>query len=306
MHFELSISCSVSDNFAQHFAVLAASVMANNPDAHVRFHMLHRNVSDEHLGKIKEMETLYPGRCQMVFHRVADGLFDEAPRSSVHITHECYFRLLLPELILDESRTLYLDIDILVKGNLRPLFEMDIDGYACAAVNEHVCPKGSLMQTISGEAGTGDDYFNSGVLLLNLDYIREKHLDVACKKVIAEYCREIGYADQDVLNYAFRNQVKWISPRWNFLGKWPKGWKGPRERPVIRHYTSFSQKPWNCKAVRFTWIPYLYYMLKSPFRMKAPSFLLLHLRAFLWWRYHKNCECCLDILGVRVWRSRRG
>ena len=80
MHFELSISCSVSDNFAQHFAVLAASVMANNPDAHVRFHMLHRNVSDEHLGKIKEMETLYPGG-DPVSGQVPDGISQGGRRS---------------------------------------------------------------------------------------------------------------------------------------------------------------------------------------------------------------------------------
>ena len=303
---ELSISCSLSDNFAQHFAVLAASALTNNPESILKFHVLHRNITDEHIAQIKKMEELYPGHCRMVFHRVPADAFIDAPRSSTHITHECYFRLLLPELLKDESRTLYLDIDILVKGDIRPLFEMDLEGCACAAVNEHTYPRGSLMQKKLPPEEHTDDYFNSGVILMNLDYIREHRLEIACRDILAEYGEHVGYADQDVLNYAFRNRVKWLSPRWNFLGKWPRGWTGARERPVIRHYTSFSQKPWNCKATRFTWLPYTYYLLKSSFRTNAPAFVARHLKAFLWWRYHKNCVPSLDVFGIRVWRGRRG
>ena len=304
MNSELSISCCLSDNFAQHFAVLAASALTNTPNASFRFHVLHSNLTDEHLARIRNMEELYPGRCRIVFHHVPEGSFKDAPRSSAHITHECYFRLLLPGLLVHESRTLYLDIDILVKGDIRPLFGIDIDGYACAAVNENSYPDGSLLsKTLLPEERTGD-YFNSGVMLMDLGYIRAHGLEAVCRRILAEYGKHIGYADQDVLNYAFRNRVKWISPCWNFLGKWPKGWTGKREKPVIRHYTSFSQKPWNCKATRFTWIPYARYLLKSSFRAQVPAFILRHLRAFLWWRYHKNCVQCLDILGVRVWQER--
>ena len=83
----------------------------------------------------------------------------------------------------------------------------------------------------------------------------------ALEGLYKEWNEKIGYADQDVLNLAYYGKVKFVSQRYNFMGKWRKN--EDRKPIVIRHFASFSQKPWNYKLTRFTWLSYAYYLFYS-------------------------------------------
>jgi lipopolysaccharide biosynthesis glycosyltransferase len=298
----ISVSFSASDNFSQHLAVLIVSILVNNPESFFIFHILHKSISKENQKKIIEITRKY-NNCEIIFHSISKLIFSEAKLPSFHITEECYYRLLLPKILYKEKRTLYLDIDILVFRRLSDLWNINLDGYACAAVCEGQYPRNSLLCYAKPIALENQRYFNSGVILFNLEYIRNENLSLLPFDILKEWGDKVGYADQDVLNLAYYGKVKFISQSYNFMGKWLLSEKP--SKVVIRHYTSFSQKPWNCKLKRFTWIKYAWYLAKSPYRDSFILFVLMHLRSFLYWRYVRNGYPSLDICGVRIWKGGR-
>lgn len=300
MSSEISISFAATDSFSRHLAVVLVSVLKNNQQDRFVFHVLHRNISEFNQALLKSTaEKWRNGR--IVFHKVDIEVFATAPLPSPHISVESYFRLMLPKILVDESRTLYLDVDILCCKGIRELWETNLDGFACAAVSEEMYPKGSLLHFARPEASERQEYFNAGVMLFNLDYIRANGLESVPFDILETWTEKIGYADQDVLNLAYHGKVKFISRKFNFMGKWgPERVYSP---VVIRHFASFSQKPWNCKMMRFTWIPYAWHLAHSSYRRELAGFVLEHLRAFLYWKYSKNGRPCLDLFGFKVWHG---
>jgi hypothetical protein len=140
---KISMSFSVSDNYSQHLAVVLASVLVNNPHSRFAFHVLHRNITDESQARIRELEQMYLN-CEIRFHLIDASRFEKfpIPKELEHVTQEMYYRYLLPELLVEEERTIYSDVDVLCVGNLKPLWEIDLKSNIIAAVSE-------------GEAGAG-------------------------------------------------------------------------------------------------------------------------------------------------------
>ena len=301
MKSPISISFSVSDNYSQHLAVVITSVLVNNQDSNFIFHVLHRNISEENQSRIGLIVDKYKN-CKIIFHYIDESVFTNAPLPSPHISVESYFRLCLPKILADESRILYLDVDILCRRDIRELWEIDLDGYACAAVAE-TSPDCSFLKTALAIEEGKLQYFNAGVILFNLDFIRQNGLDSVPFSILKEWKEKIGYADQDVLNLAYHGKVKFVSQCYNFMGKWRK--TEVKQPIVIRHFASFSQKPWNCKLMRFSWISYARYLASSPYYGNLVRFVLIHLRSLLYWKYNKNGIPSLDICGVRIWRGKK-
>lgn len=134
---KISMSFSVSDNYAQHLAVVLASVPCHNRNHNFVFHVLHRNITPESERKVKELEAMYPN-CRVEFHKIDASRFEKfhVPAELEHVTQETYYRYILPEVLVDEDRTIYSDVDVLCVGDLKPLWELDLKGNILAAVSE--------------------------------------------------------------------------------------------------------------------------------------------------------------------------
>ena len=80
-----------------------------------------------------------------------------------------WYRIFLPELLPDVDRVLYLDVDTLAMDSLEPLWATDLGGNYLAARDQRVRGAGSATAPPSSGWPGREAYFNSGVLLLNLD-----------------------------------------------------------------------------------------------------------------------------------------
>jgi len=84
-----------------------------------------------------------------------------------------YYRLLIPEILYQFEKVIYLDSDIIVLGDINKLFEMELGNKALGAVHEmnKKAMYVSLMWGIKPCRELGiplkSHYFNAGVLLLN-------------------------------------------------------------------------------------------------------------------------------------------
>ncbi len=295
----VSMSFSVSDNYSQHLAVVLTSVLVHNPALRFVFHVLHRNISAENQARIRRLERMY-SNCVIMFHQVDASAFEKfpIPKELEHVTQESYYRYLLPEILSDEDRTIYSDVDVICVGDVLPLWETDLQGNMLAAVSEGEA--GEYKKRLIGLSGESS-YFNSGMLVMDLSAMRREGATAALMENTARYIGRIAWPDQDVINITFEGRILSIDPVWNAFNA-----KGAeiRKRIVIHHFASASQKPW-CNIWKNTsWPLYLKYLRKSPYRENALRFILGHITGFFFFRYTKKQVTRYLVCGIRVWRSK--
>ncbi len=104
-----------------------------------------------------------------------EQFFATSPNRNTEYTPYCLNRLFLDiiDAVPDEN-VLYLDSDTMATSDVSELFNMDISDYEFAVALDYM-----------GKFWIARDYFNSGVMLLNMAKIRETGLMVECRKLVA-------------------------------------------------------------------------------------------------------------------------
>ena len=147
---------------------------------------------------------------------VPDGLFTDAPVVRYY-SRAMYYRLLAAELLPRElDRVLYLDPDILVLNPLRPLWETDLAGNLFAAAAH--TGKTELANSVNRmRLNSGSDYYNSGVLLMNLEAGRREIQPEAIFRYAQEHAKELVLPDQDILNALYASRILALDDYvWNY------------------------------------------------------------------------------------------
>lgn len=156
-----------------------------------------------------------------------------------HISKATYYRLYLTTLLPSNvDRILYLDTDLLVVSNdLEVLYGMEIDGYPIAAVS-HSLPSEAVRLSLKG------DYFQAGVLLINLSYWRKNNVVSLFTSVLNERSKELVYWDQDVLNLVFDGAYLSLPSKYNVHRSIENS-----ADVVIFHFDG-TRKPWRLRNIR--------------------------------------------------------
>lgn len=297
---ELSLSFSISDNYAQHLAVVLTSALVNNPSARFVVHILHRNVTAETQAKLRGIETGFGNRMRLSFHLIDQTHFESFPLPLEHVSQETYYRYLLPKLLSDEERTLYLDVDLVIRDDLTRLWEWPLSGNLMAAVSDNK-PETEGFRKFRHELGMapGTVYINAGVMLLDLKGLRAFDFTDKCFRATRRLAPILEWPDQDVINSVLNGRIAVLPQIYNEMQRCSR-----RKGTVIRHFATFTAKPWCCLWKNHSWSEYLRYLLRSPYRDKAILFLLRHLIGRLYYDYtKKGCRRIL-ILGIPVWRKK--
>lgn len=295
----ISISFSINDKYAQHLAVVITSILVNSPDDDFVFHVLHSDVTDESIARVRELERMYP-RHRIVFHRIDPGRFADlpVPENLEHVTREMYYRYMLPEVLGDERRTIYSDVDVIVVGKLRPLWEIDLGGNLIAAVSEGA--RGEFKKKLLGLTDAAP-YFYSGLLVLDLARLRAGGYVERLFTETVSRAGHIAWPDQDVLNLVFRNRILQLGPEWDGINV---GYSPFRKDIAIWHFPGFTLKPWCNIWKNRTWPIYLKYLRKSPYAGESWRFVWGHVRGFFFFKYVKKGITRYLICGIRVWRRK--
>ena len=119
-----------------------------------------------------------------------------------------YFRLKIGEILPQSARRcLYLDTDTLILQDIRELFTYDLGQCAIGAVRSGI--SGDSIKIVRERKIRAQNYFNSGVLLIDLSKWRTKDLGLIHTAEYAEY------ADQDFLNLIFKDSVSFLPYAFN-------------------------------------------------------------------------------------------
>lgn len=127
-----------------------------------------------------------------------------------NITVPTYYRLLLPDLLPEFDRVLYLDVDTVIVRDISPLFHIDLGESLLAGV-KGIYPNRdhSRLQSLGIEPGS---YVNAGVLLMNLDAMRRENLQ---QRFLELARRDFTFQDQDILNLTCQGRIRYLPPAFN-------------------------------------------------------------------------------------------
>ena len=254
----MNILCACDRNFLHPTYVFMASVMKNHEDVKVNFYLLAaEDITDED----KLQLTKYIESCNhtIEYLNIDSSQFDN------YVVHEkfprsAYYRLMahkyLPE---NMDRILYMDVDIVVDKNIyEDFYSLDFEGKYLIATSHNPNPSYCNLLTpeiVNLESAARGEYFNSGVLLMNLEMFRENITMDDYNRAYAS-CEGAGYEifyDQGLLNYMFYDKAKYLSSMdYNFRYSIPIQNKkrleaGRTYKKSVLHYTGMCQpyKPWD-------------------------------------------------------------
>jgi len=252
---QINIVFASDDNYAQHAAVAAASILLNaeHPEK-MYFFILEDGISEKKQRKIQQ--TIESLKGHIVFIPVKGEDFSSF-FVSAQLSRAAYFRLAVAHLLPQNvGRAIYLDCDLLVFADIEDLWYTDMGGAVIAAVPDcGIMASSRSRKEKKACIGLPYDmeYFNSGVILMDIDAWRNEN----CGEKLAALVKENDYPhhDQDALNELFlgrwcRLPLKWnvIPPVWFMFMKvvfspWRKEAATARQHPAILHYAG-GYKPW--------------------------------------------------------------
>lgn len=208
----MNIVCATDDNFVQHCCVMLVSLLMNNDD--VTVYVLTEGLTPDNERIISEEVTARGGKVHFcnVDPKVIDRFPMPAGAELAHISRATYYRLLIPELLPQEvGKVLYLDCDIVVNHSIADLWNIDLTGYALAAVPS----VGFGREAVRLGYPIEHCYFNAGVTLINVDYFRQHDVSRKLMEYIASNYDHIKFHDQDTLNAVLYDQYLHLEAQWN-------------------------------------------------------------------------------------------
>ena len=267
------IAYSTDDNYALPVSVSIKSILSNSINKKLIFVILYRNKLSN-ISREMINESVRGSNSIIKYIDIKDSI-QNAYLPISHISESGYYRILLPDILKQYSKCLYLDGDTLIVNDISPLVEIELNNdYICAVrceslLNSVITYRRQHMNELGLE--TLSQYINSGVLLINLKALRENKL---VGKMVKMIDNKYSIQDQDIFNIACFGHIKLLDPKYNvvpgILEKTLIELKNAysikqvidaRNNPVIIHFAD-KRKPWNYYGMKYgdEWDKY-YYML---------------------------------------------
>jgi lipopolysaccharide biosynthesis glycosyltransferase len=283
----LHLACAARRDYVPHAATMLRSVLVQPSDLDVRVHFLHgpdlgpaildplRAMVERDGGEIEFLE-IEPGR--------VEGL-----RTQSYLPASHWYRVFLPELLEGVDRVLYLDADLLALEPVDELWRLDLEDHPLAAVS-NVLQENHAHRPAELGLPSGQAYFNSGVMLLNLAQMRDEGATSALLDFARTNAEVLAWPEQDALNVVLGDRRLALHPRWNLMNSllifpWasevfePGQLEEARARPAIRHFEGPSvNKPWHYLCERDMRDLYAEHRAHTPWPTFRPEGLTLRRR----------------------------
>ena len=262
---QMEVLCACDERYLPHAATMLCSLLAHN--SATRIHFFHSAIGSRELAKLKSLVAR--DGSELILYEIALAAV-EGLRVDKHASGAVYYRLLAPRLLpISLDKVLYLDCDIIVRRSLMELWHTDITDFALAAVPD-------LWEEEYGNAlglPVGTRYFNSGVLLINLQFWRENGVPERVLSFIRDNPGKMECWDQDGLNATLVDQWMELPRVWNGQISEPYAVLPETEKsPAIVHFLT-GDKPW-------------FWTNKHPFKAEYREYRL----NTPWWRYKEEGE----------------
>lgn len=245
---DVIIAFSVDDNYALFIPVTIESIKDYaSPERNYKIFILGNDISDSHADAIYSTQT---ENLKVQIIDIKDLVLEnkvDTFRTLDHINTATYYRFFIPEMLQDYKKAVYLEADQILQADVAELYDTDLQDKSLG-----IAPQIKFSVTLSKEwfdyaektlkMVNPHNYFNAGVLVMNLEKLRENDFRNKALKIAEN--NNFKYLDQDILNSMFSDDCVRVPREWNIeifiLDIIPR-----RIKPKLIHYTVGHLKPWN-------------------------------------------------------------
>ena len=233
----IAICLSSDNNYVQHLGATISSVLKNkNSDEFIKIFVIDGGISDENKIKLSNFENEYDCKINYVLPDM-EKLSNCNTFKGDYISLVTYYRLLIPEIIPNETRVIYLDCDIIVRHSLGNLYKKDFGDSLILGVRD-------VSEEVHSKRLGLKRYINAGVLLINSKRMREQNSVEKMFNWIITNQDKIECHDQDVINASLSGEIGYVEDMYNVqVMRDKEGTFDEIEDPVILHFIS-PKKPW--------------------------------------------------------------
>ena len=258
----IPIFFSCDDNYVPFLGVAITSLICNTSEKNnYSIYVLHSGLKNENMKRIKALETQ---NASIEFVDVSDKLEVYGRKLNLrdYYTVAIYFRLFIPNMFPQLDKAIYLDADMVILEDVAKLYDINLHDNLLGGVSDAIIASRKEFRDYA-ELGCGiypyTRYFNSGMMLMNLDAMREFDLEGKFEFLFNTYGFETVCPDQDYLNVICKDRVLYLDEGWDKMAI-DGNYKG---RPMIVHYNNFA-KPWQQNGINYSGYFWQYAMI-SPF-----------------------------------------
>lgn len=258
----MNILCSTDHNYIMPTGVMLTSLLMHQAETEVHVHvMIDKSVTEADCNSLRRV-VASSSKADVAFYFMEESLFRDFPLGedyqSQHIqSMAAYYRLYASKVLpLSVKKIIYLDGDIIVRGSLQQLWDTEMGKEVpIAGVPDSEYSDVGHYNRLRYPMELG--YFNSGVLLINLDYWRQHNVLNDFLKIVEDKRAVLRCHDQDVLNYLFRENKQLLPLKYNMQNNFlyrrelvPLPWTldeqiaEGQQNPFIVHFAT-APKPWH-------------------------------------------------------------
>lgn len=241
----IPIFLSSDNNYAPFVATTIASI-CDNTKSFCDFYILDGGIEEKNKEKICKLKEQF-NNFSIEFIKIDL----EKEFSSIHYENCCkhvslstYNRFLIPKLKPELKRILYLDVDIIVLGDISELYNQNLEGCMLGAIPEQISEKEIVVYKKILKLSKNHNYFNAGILLIDLEQWISKDIMSKLFEIEIKRREDLLHADQDVLNICFNDKYKVLDFKYNYETNNNRELEQNRPDIVIRHFNT-GIKPWD-------------------------------------------------------------
>ena len=190
----IPIAMAADDNYT-YPTIVSITSLVENSSAETNYEiyiMVPGGFAEENKQKLLGLQEKYENRCKINLIDMQDRYKNAYDKG--HITTPTYYRLSLSSLLPEIDKIIWLDGDTLIFNDLTELINIDMNNFYY---------KGFLDNNIDGVAKFGienDHYICAGVMLINLEKLRQDDMEQKFEKFISENNDKLEQHDQTVIN----------------------------------------------------------------------------------------------------------
>jgi lipopolysaccharide biosynthesis glycosyltransferase len=301
MDRQLNIAIAFDRNYLRPVYALLASLFAAHPSHTLSLHIIATGLTNPEQAEL----TRYGNSTgtSISFYNVDETLVNRFVLNSTW-TPAVYYRLFFPLLVpASIERLLYIDTDTIVVRNLTDLCHENLESFPMGAVYDCYVK----TQPLIGVHDEGE-YFNSGVLLIDLKRWREQKISARAMEYLSTFPERIRFVDQCALNAVLQGNWKKLPEKYNLLYSYipeaasKQALKKIVDDSFIIHFT--LHRPWHMLGRNRLAYLYHQFLEVSPLQNKGGrynDFSLSHVPQFFWL---KLSQLYFDIPGIAwCWRK---
>ncbi len=279
----INILCATDDSYVPYCGIMLTSIFESNQGKKVDVYIIiDKFLSPSNERRFRRLSKRYEQKIEYVM--IDKDQLSRFPTKGMDYWSIAMYYRIFAEALLPSSvkRVLYVDCDIVVCHDLLSLWDLNMMDKAVGVIQDIFTYSENIYKRLQYPEEVG--YFNSGVLLMNLDYWREHHVCQQCLDFLTNHYDQLFANDQDVLNAVLWDKKMCLPLTYNFQVQFLKTYFYDQEAPALQaeiiqaktdpaiiHY-AVPIKPWN---VMYYKMPYKrvwrQYKRRSPWWFLLPQ-----------------------------------